>query len=301
MRKYGFLFISLTILFNPVATAGSGYPQGSLKIITYNIWNGFDWGKDQARHGRFVKWVRQQAPDVLALQELCGYTEEKLQADAAEWGHAYSVLLKTDGYPVGITSNQPIELKEKLLEGLWHGMLHVKTHGIDFFVVHLSPADYAFRMREMAIVTEKIRAIDKDAYIVLGDFNAVSPLDSNLYTVKTSLLERYRRSDESNERYNNLRNGEWDYAVMSGFLALPAIDVCHRLLSATDLYSFPTPALIGQYYDDAAHVERSALRIDYIMASPELARRCTGAAIFHDEITEGLSDHYPVGVEIEER
>lgn len=301
MRKYGFLFISLTILFNHVATAGSGYRQGPLKVITYNIWNGFDWGKDQPRHDRFVQWVREQAPDVMALQELCGYTEEKLKADAAAWGHPYSILLKTDGYPVGITSNQPIDLKEKLLEGLWHGMLHVETHGIDFFVVHLSPADYAFRMREAAVITERVRALDNYRYIILGDFNAVSPMDADLYPPKTSLLERYRRSDAANEKYNNLRDGEWDYAVMADFLAIPSIDVCHRLLPAGERYSFPTPILVGQYYDDVAHVKQNQLRIDYVMMSPELAKRCTGATIFHEDTTDGLSDHYPVGVEIEER
>ncbi|MCB0562506.1 MAG: hypothetical protein KDD09_26320, partial [Phaeodactylibacter sp.] len=59
--------------------------------------------------------------------------------------------------------------------------------------------------------------------------------------------------------------------------------------------------LIGQYYDNAAHIERSQLRIDYVMMSPELAKRCTGATIFHNETTDGLSDHYPVGVGIREK
>ena len=117
-----------------------GYTQeASMKLISYNIWNGFDWGKDSIRHQAFLDWATAQNPDVLALQELCGYTPEKLSADAQQWGHPYSVLLKTEGYPVGITSKEPIQLKGKHLEGLWHGMLHVATYGIDFYVVHLSP------------------------------------------------------------------------------------------------------------------------------------------------------------------
>lgn len=272
--------------------------RAPLKIITYNIWNGFDWGKDQARHDRFLKWVQEQTPDVLALQELCGYTEEKLKADAAVWGHAYSMLLKTDGYPVGITSNQPIKLNEKLIEGLWHGMLHVETHGIDFFVVHLSPADYQFRMREAGLIIGRIRAVENKDYIILGDFNAVSPMDADLNLTRPSLLERYRHSDAGNEKYDNLRDGEWDYAVISSFLALPVIDVCQRFMEAAERYSFPAPILVGQYYDNTEHVTRSRLRIDYLLLSPALAKKCGKAEIFHDATTDGLSDHYPAGITI---
>lgn len=270
----------------------------TLKIITYNIWNGFDWGKDTARHERFVQWVRAQDPDVLALQELCGYTPEKLRKDAAAWGHSYSVLLKTEGYPVGITSNQPIKPQEKLLEGLWHGMLHVETHGIDFFVVHLSPADHQFRMREAGVITERVKAIENENFVILGDFNAVSPQDADLNKTKTSLLERYRRNDARNEKHDNLRDGYWDYAVMSTFLSLPAIDIGHRLAAASERYTFPTPVLVGQYYDDAAHVARSRHRIDYIMVSPELAKGTQAVQFFHDREVDRLSDHYPVGVEL---
>jgi exodeoxyribonuclease-3 len=57
-----------------------------LKVITYNIWNGHDWGKDIARHDKMVHWINSKKPDVVALQELCGYTEEKLASDAKLWG-----------------------------------------------------------------------------------------------------------------------------------------------------------------------------------------------------------------------
>lgn len=300
MKKYHpSLFSFAILLFSSLLFIGYNPSDANLKIITYNIWNGFDWGKDNARHDRFLQWVKDQSPDVMALQELCGYTEEKLKEDASSWGHPYSVLLKTKGYPVGITSSKPIALKEKLLEGLWHGMLHVKTHDINFFVVHLSPADYAFRMRETAIITERVQAVKEEAYIILGDFNAVSPMDADLNLVKSSLLNRYRQGDARNEKYNNLRDGEWDYGVMSGFLALPAIDVCHRLIPSPERYSFPVPILIGQYYDDIDHIKRSRHRIDYIMVSPELAQKCVKAEIFHNERTDDLSDHYPVSVSFE--
>ena len=288
LHLFTFLFLTISL------TGQTTTPDESLKVITYNIWNGFDWGKDTKRHKRFIDWVKEQSPDVFALQELCGYTEEKLREDAASWGHPYSVLLKTKGYPVGLTSRKPIELKERLLEGLWHGMLHAETFGIDFFVVHLSPADYAFREREAAIISEKIKAIENDHYIVLGDFNALSPMDADLNSRKETLLERYRKSDAKNEKHNNLRDEEWDYSVMATFLALPTIDVGHRNMKGADRYSFPTPILIGSYYNDRAHIGRSFQRIDYLMVSPALARQCQGSKVIHNDDTDGLSDHYPV-------
>ena len=81
-----------------------------------------------------TSWINSKEPDIVALQELCGYTEQKLLEDAKKWGHKYAIILKTGGYPVGLTSSKPIVLKEKVMDDLWHGMLHCKTWGIDIFV-----------------------------------------------------------------------------------------------------------------------------------------------------------------------
>lgn len=267
----------------------------SLKVITYNIWNGFDWGKDVTRHDLFIDWVKEQNPDVLALQELCGYTSEKLKKDAAAWGHPYTILLKEDGYPVGITSKEPIQLKNRVLHPLWHGMLHVKTYDIDFFVVHLSPADVNFRMREAADILQRIEACGNENFMVLGDFNALSPMDADVMRERKFLLERYQKGDASNKnQHKNLRDRTFDYSVMSRFLGIPTIDVCHRLLEKRDRYSFPVPILVGKYFDDQQQVEQSRQRIDYILASPNLAKHCSSVSIIHSETTDQLSDHYPV-------
>ncbi len=297
MKNNACFYFIVCLLFSLIQLPASA---SSLKIITYNIWNGFDWGKDENRHTRFLNWMKTQDPDVLALQELCGYTEEKLQEDAKIWGHPYAILLKTKGYPVGLTSKKPIELKERMLQDLWHGMLHVKTYDIDFFVVHLSPADCEFRMREASLISERIRAISKAKFVILGDFNAMSPMDADLNLEKSKLLERYRAGDAKNEKYNNLRDGEFDYSVMATFLALPAIDPAHARVKGKERYSFPAPVLVGKYYDDDDHIKRSRQRIDYILLSPNLAQKCEDVRIFHDEVVGGLSDHYPVMATIKE-
>jgi endonuclease/exonuclease/phosphatase family metal-dependent hydrolase len=269
-----------------------------LKVMTYNILTGFDWEQDSARGVKFIEWINGKKPDILALQEMNGFTEEKLARFARRWGHEYSALLKTTGYPVALTSNKPIIVKERLIEGMWHGMLHCDTHGIDFFVVHLSPADWQFRKKEALAITEKIKetAEQTDKYIVLGDFNAHSPMDAEFNRKFPYQLERYRKGDDSEGKYKNLHYGEYDYSVLSVFLSLSLIDVCDRFVALYERTTCPTPLNVPRWLT-AGEMEKTKHRIDYILVSPELAKKCTGAWIFNGPENYYLSDHYPVMAE----
>lgn len=287
-----FLFSSSYLLFSQ----SSKVPY--LKVITYNIWNGHDWGKDVDRHDKMVSWIKSKSPDVMALQELCGYTEEKLASDAKQWGHNYSIILKTDGYPVGLTSSKPIELKEKARDGLWHGTLHATTWNIDFFVVHLSPADRDFRFKEAGIILDKINTISNENHMVLGDFNAHSPFDGELDLTFPKLLERKQQSDLKSEKHLNLLDGQHDYSVISKFLSYPLIDVTQRFVKPQDRFTFPGKALIG-IWQTAEEVEQNKGRIDFIMTSRALAKKCINVTVENGDDTAYVSDHYPVIAEFE--
>ena len=265
----------------------------TLRVISYNIWNGFDWGKDTARNQQFIDWVKFQKPDVLALQELCGYTQEKLLSQAEQWGHEHAVILKTEGYPVGLTSKDPISIKEKRLEGMWHGYLHVSTFGIDFLVVHLSPADWAFRKREADIIVTTMKNIEGDPIIMLGDFNAHSPMDADLDRKNKALLARYKRGDANNEKYDNLNNGYFDYSVMSTFFATSLRDVTLPFIDLPERFSYPAPALVNIWQTES-EVNRHHERIDYILCSPALVKQCVYSRVLNGPETRYLSDHYPV-------
>ena len=212
------LIILFAIALMGVSETRSQGSTENLKVMTYNIWNGFDWAKDTQRKENWISWIQDQNPDVLALQELCGYDEEQLKVDAAKWGHNYVLLLKTEGYPTGLTSRKPITLKERLTDELWHGMLHCTTYGIDFFVVHLSPADCDFRFKEANIIVKKVKGSNSENYIVLGDFNAHSPFDEDLMKNNQALLKKYVKNNS--DKYSNLRLGEFDYSVVSTFLSI---------------------------------------------------------------------------------
>lgn len=292
-KIYSMLFLLLMF-----ATHGSAQEETrALRVMTYNIWNGFEWGKDTLRKQDCMEWIKSQEPDVLALQELCGYTEEQLKTDALEWGHGHVVLLKTEGYPTALTSNRPIELKERAVAPFWHGLLHCETYGIDFYVVHLSPSDCNFRLDEARGISDRIRKNQRDSYIILGDFNSFSPFDGYRVEENQELRNRYRQS--SNDKYSNLRMGEFDYAVISEFLACPALDLCLGKMDLQDAFTFPTPALIGKFNQTAQTVIQYRVRIDYILASPPLALACKKVQVFNQEETHLLSDHFPMVAEFE--
>lgn len=273
-----------------------------LKVITYNIWNGYDWGKDQDRRDRTNQWIADQNPSIVALQELCKYNDKKLEEDAKVWGHEYSVLLKTSGYSVGLTSDEPIELKEKIMNGMHHGALHCKTKGIDVFVIHFSPSSYLKRREEVATILDKLAELRKrnGNYMVLGDFNAHSPIDADLYDPDGDLLTRLRKSNKDKPVKGNLFNQELDYAVISALLAFPLLDACQPFTSGMkERGSFPGQVLGTVNSESEEELIDRMERIDFIMISPELSTKCTGAKVCNQKENHALSDHYPVIAEFE--
>lgn len=285
------LIVLLVLLFSPLRSQ----ENSELKVMTYNILTGFDWHQDSTRGTKLIEWLNTQNPDVLALEEMNGFTAERLEEFAKKWGHDYSVLLKNDGYPVALTSNQPIIMKERLLDGMWHGMLHCETHGVDFFVVHLSPADWQFRKKEALAIGERIEdlARESDKYIVLGDFNAHSPFDAAFNRKFPYQKVRYLNGDNSGGKYKNLHYGEYDYSVLSVFLSHSLVDVCQRYVPMNNRSTSPTPLNVPRWLT-GEEMKITKHRIDFILVSPELANICTDAKIFNGSETYYLSDHYPV-------
>lgn len=133
-------------------------------------------------------------------------------------------------------------------------------------------------------------------YMVLGDFNSLSPFDAHIYDSNTQLLEYTRKSDENRGTHFNLLDGQFDYSVMGRFLQFPLIDVTQRFTSGETRFSFPTPILAGTRLrsDRIIPLRR---RLDYIMVSRALAGKTISARVINSGVVDTLSDHYPVMVE----
>lgn len=262
-------------------------------IISYNIFNGFNWRKDTERQGRFVDWVKNKDPEVLAMQELCGFTQESLTELAKEWGHNYAAIVKEEGYPVGLTSKKPIVVKNKIIENCGHGLLHVETYGFDFLVTHLNPSDTKVRHREAKFILEYIESEKLDSFLLMGDMNAHSPMDADFMDANTTeLLNKYGGKESE-----NLIEGRFDYTTISSFLSYPLFDVCREYVAPDKRTTFPTPILmnISKHKAVRSKVEE---RIDYIFIPANLLDKVVDAHIYNEGETEYLSDHYPIGVEL---
>ncbi|MFT4541258.1 MAG: manganese-dependent ADP-ribose/CDP-alcohol diphosphatase [Planctomycetota bacterium] len=246
-------------------------PSDRLKIVSWNVLYGFN-------HGRSIEegaqWIREQHADVLALQELNGFTAESLQGTADSFGHPHSALQKEQGFAMGLTSTAPIEVLERRVEGFHHGYLHCKTHGIEFFVVHFWPG----KEHELESVLAKVKSrIDAGAQVaILGDFNSHSQKDS-----------AYLASKSFEPRFDAIRSVE----------TAGLVDVVHRF-DRGSLYSCPSPITIPKWSTDIADVESKRQRIDFIFLDKQLARRSRSATILQSKDLEAISDHYPVVAEL---
>jgi endonuclease/exonuclease/phosphatase family metal-dependent hydrolase len=289
------------LLLSVLGDQGYGQNMDTVRIISYNIWNGFDWGKDTGRAENFQDWMKEKDSDVAALQELCGYTHQRLKEEASNWAHSHVALLKTTGYSVGLSSKYPIEIIEKITKGMHHGAIHCRTMGIDFLVVHLHPGSIERRREEMQILIKKIEEISRstEKLMVLGDFNAHSPFDAHLYDPDGYLLKRLRDNNKEKKGLSgNLVNQDLDYAVISGFLSCPLNDVLRNFTSTIqERGSFPARSLMPLNSESEVEIMARMERIDYILVSEELAPACISAKIFNGEENWYLSDHYPVFAE----
>ncbi len=90
-----------------------------------------------------------------------------------------------------------------------------------------------------------------------------------------------------------LLNNQFDYGVVSTFLAVPLIDVCLPFVPLDQRTTCPAPINVPQWLT-AEEMEKTKTRIDFILVSPELSTKCTGAEIFNEGEIGYLSDHYPV-------
>ncbi|NND05275.1 MAG: hypothetical protein HKN87_02755 [Saprospiraceae bacterium] len=268
-----------------------GKSLADMRVITYNVWYGFT--KVPERKSIWLQWMQDQAPDVVSLQELNGYTPDRLQADAATWEHPYTALLKEDGFPTGITSRYPIEELKRFRDGFHHGAIRARIQGIYFYVIHLHPSNWQVRHHEIDALLKDMSGLKQDAKIILaGDFNTLSHADSAFY--RHGRLEPFFAARDKAYAEHNLNAGKLDYQVTHKVSAAHLIDSEHYLRKADYRFTgtFPT-----QIEKEGEHGDQR--RLDYIYISKNLKDKLTKAVIISDHTTQRLSDHLPVCVDLQ--
>jgi len=294
--RLGFLFVLLWLVpWSAPGTAEEVPIPLKMRVLTHNVYMGF--GKANAtHHGRWRDWMARQKPDVVALQELNGYTAQRLAEDAASWGHAHSELLKEDGFPVGLTSRWPIEEVVRLRDGFHHGLLRGRVQGVHFYAVHFHPSNWEHRIREAELLAKDMATIPSNdrRFILAGDFNGFSPADRSHYENSPTLEPFFEMLDRRDPRAKNLNAGRLDYGGLQAILDLGFVDALAALRP-------PGAPFVGSFPSALARDENHGpdRRLDYIFVSPNLAHGVKDCRILRDDETALFSDHFPVVAELE--
>jgi exonuclease III len=283
-------FFMLFFLFLNIVTEA----QKPFTIMSYNVYEGFQ--KDSLQKEKFKTWVKQFNPDIIAFQELNGFTYTSLEELGRSYGHPYVVLQKDWGYPVGITSKYPITDIEKRSDDFTFGYINAWICDYNIFLVHLNPFQYPKRYIQInSILAQAARIPKHEKIIILGDLNSLSPNDSLMYDVpdrlKTAAGFEKKRTGAYDDNYI-LNNGKFDYSVIGSLINAGYSDAW--LLKNKDFdHSYST-----EKYSFREGAFGKKIRIDYIWLNKALRNKCIRLEIIKDEVTDSLSDHYPLILEL---
>ncbi|NDV70151.1 endonuclease/exonuclease/phosphatase family protein [Dysgonomonas sp. 25] len=301
--KKTFKILSFLLLCSLFAPDVAAQEKKTFKLISYNVY----WGMRQdstENKSKFAEWIRQQDPDIIALQEMNGFTAQNpefapkgsnpnnLQKLAESYGHPYVYIVREpapDGsisFPVAITSKYPIVNVTRTVENASHGFITAEIEGFHFVVTHFHPFSSEKRGYEIDQILATVKS--KPAgwkWLLMGDLNSVSPLDRSEYD--NNLLRDFIREDRKKRPHNkNLgKDDELDYTIQQRILDFGFVDA-FKMFYPQFVPSAPTKL----FYDQSKH----PLRYDYLYVSKNMQKDVVKCEIIKDDFTDVYSDHYPV-------
>lgn len=252
-----------------------------MKIIQYNILDGC---KEEKQYLQLKNWVNKQNADIISFNELNQWDSLEFHEEMNQLGFKSTHLLKMESSPyyMGIASRLPMNvIREMESDPIYHGLLHVQIKDVHFLIVHLTPFESTSREAETKNIVEYVKNI-QEPIVVMGDFNTLSPLDSEHYR-EQSTYDRLVQS-EILTRQHTLQ-GEINYRPMQILLESGFTDIC-----CSDKFKHTFPSQINNPDKNTAH-----LRIDYALVNHVLTSKyVTECRISHDSELELISDHYPI-------
>ncbi|WDE96463.1 endonuclease/exonuclease/phosphatase family protein [Lentisphaera profundi] len=284
MKRY---LVSLIFLMS-VASAQN------IKIISYNVLYGFNHGKSIDLGKQCLK---EQQADMIALQEMKGFDQEKFAILAKSWGHEHSYFYKRQpGMPLAFSSRYPISEVKELGEGVKRGFLMLKCKGIHFIVGHMTSQKLKSRQQETQYISTYIKTLMEagEKVVILGDFNALSPLDNERLASMHELINEMRNNPKKKA---NLNKNNFDTSIMQSYYDLGLSDVCHQVLKGKASLKGSFPSTILEKIPSVEVQEQHLRRIDFILADPATAKQAIQADIPKGGALEQISDHYPLIVE----
>lgn len=265
-----------------------------MKVLSYNtLFGGFD-GTDRTRHDAQLKFIAEQAPDVLLLQEARGFecdgqalllaTEHRLGMRgflglAPHTGQNTAIFLKAGIRALAVETDAV---------HFHHAKLSVTAQvpgfadPVSFISVHLCPNSANVRLNEVAYLVNE--AASNRHSLVGGDFNTISPADA----VPSDLADL---PDHFRLRYTDVTGRQPDTRPLQFLSSAGWLDLGLQDDDATRVPTVPTAGFEG--------TEFATFRSDYFLATAPLARRARHYGVLRNSVTDRASDHYSIVVEFD--
>ncbi len=254
-----------------------------MKIASWNV------NSLKVRLPQVEQWLQMRSPDILGLQET-KLTDENFPREALEQAgyhvaHAgqktYNGVALLSRAPLTdvITDIPGLDDPQRRILGATIGDLRV----LNLYVVNgqvVGSDKYDYKLRWLDAVRDYLADDMKrhENYIVMGDFN-IAPDDRDVWNPE---LWQDRVLVSEPER-----------AALREIMALGLVDTFR-------LHQQPEQVFSWWDYRQAAFRRNRGLRIDLILASEPMARRCTGSTVDREPRTwERPSDHAPVVAEFD--
>ncbi len=269
-----------------------------MKLLSYNVKDG---GLDERgdRLDALIEVVRAADPDILCVMEAAGWHPvgrpgqsgarlARFEAGVGmrgwilETGSASSIgtFLRPGVFPADVSAARGT---------FFHGALVLtlaaeQSRPLVVVATHLHPFSATMRAAEAeALSWLAARASRSGPVVLVGDLNSVSAEDAARGLQPTQPAEGW------NVRLLDSR-GDLDFTPVARLKRAVLVD-CYRKMNRS-VYgpTDPTPA-----FD---HGE-AGLRIDFVLASPDLASRLESCRVVTEPPAESASDHYPLLTEFE--
>ena len=257
--------------------------------MLYNIDHG---GRDntsiKGRWNKLSKVIKKNNPDILFILEAWTWTRKELNEFAKKNSFQYSFMSKSNTkHNLALLSN----LKPKKInfnkQGFHHSIIHAvfdinkKLKNLHIFQIHLSPIAEDIRIKEAKKILQKVKKLDN--YIIIGDFNSLSPEDKYNERLLIKQLQK--------EGIKKFGERKLEKKVISKFLSNRAIDLHKKFINDNKIYySVPT-----KMCTDKDHFAK--IRLDYAFTSENIFQQVKNIKIIKNKLTNHASDHYPLIIE----
>lgn len=286
--KHFFKTFTFLLLFIAVTAVAQ---HKTLKIISYNVLVGMSADKSEDKM-EFANWFKEQDADIIALQEVTGFTQTSLEKFARSYGHPYAVLLiEGEKYPVALTSKHPITNVKKVTDNMDRGFIQAKIKGQTFVVLHFSPFDYQTRRNEVDLLLATVdHTPDIKNWVIMGDFNSFAPVDSMAYA-DGRLIANLKKYEQKYAPYRKLVDNKIDYYVINRMND-------NNFVDALKLYHKDFVKTVHPKNFEPVGLPDVPTRIDFVFVSKRLKKNVKNAQVLVDKFTDSHSDHYPMMMEL---